>query len=239
MCFTYPLLEAGLDFLLSQMWTLPPRSWLARSAWGSAYGSYPSSLYVCGGLAAGDPRSDSTQGTWGPGLRLHIQSRPCQGPQPLSLGAPGPATRIGLGKGNKAKDRRQDRFKTWTSQIFISKPNDRMWTTELKGTLNVLTLHCQLGRAGVLPNLHTIHALILHRHLLDDQLAIAALAADLKALWGQDDIAAFVPADTTSGVGHGAVQHDTALLQDSLILQRFHYVHRDLWKGGNVIYKED
>lgn len=100
-----------------------------------------------------------------------------------------------------------------------------------KGCLLVrisLTLHCQFCRARILSNLHTVHALVFQCHLLDDQFAIAAFTADLKALGGQDDTDAFVPADATSGVGHGAVEDHTALLDGGLILQRFNDVDRKL-----------
>lgn len=77
-------------------------------------------------------------------------------------------------------------------------------------------------------DLHTVYAFIVQRHLLDDQFAITAFAADLKAFRGQDDIAALVPADATSGVGHRAVQENTALLQSGCVLQRFYDVNRKL-----------
>lgn len=91
-----------------------------------------------------------------------------------------------------------------------------------------LTLHCQFCRARVLPDLHAVRALVVQHHLLDDELAITALAADLEALGRQDDVAAFVPADAAPGVGHGAIEDHAALLEGRLILQRFHNVDRKL-----------
>lgn len=82
----------------------------------------------------------------------------------------------------------------------------------------LLTLHCEFCRACILSNLHTVRARIIQRHLLHDQFAVAALAADLEAFRGQDNAAAFVPADATSGVGHGAVEQNTRLLQGGRIL---------------------
>lgn len=71
--------------------------------------------------------------------------------------------------------------------------------------MDCLTLHCQFCRARTLSNLHTVGALVIQRNLLDDQFSVASLAADLKALRGQDDITAFVPSNAASGVGHCAV----------------------------------
>lgn len=94
--------------------------------------------------------------------------------------------------------------------------------------LEPLTLHGQLGRACVLSHLHAVCALVIQDHLLDDELTVTALAADLKALRGQDDVASFVPADAAPGVGHGAVQDHAALLQGRFVLQRLHDVDRKL-----------
>lgn len=80
----------------------------------------------------------------------------------------------------------------------------------------------------MLPDLDAVQALIVQSHVLDDQFAVTAFAADLEALRGQDDVAAFVPADAASGVRHGAVQDHPGLLQDGLILQRFYNVDGDL-----------
>lgn len=91
-----------------------------------------------------------------------------------------------------------------------------------------LTLHCQFSWAWILSNLHTVCASIIERHLLDDQFAIAAFTADLEVLRGQDDGAAFVPADATSGVGHCAVKDHAAHFKGSFVLQRFHDVDRKL-----------
>lgn len=43
-------------------------------------------------------------------------------------------------------------------------------------------------------------------------------------LGGQDDCAAFVPADATPGVGHGAVKNYAAHFKGGFVLQRFHDV---------------
>lgn len=91
-----------------------------------------------------------------------------------------------------------------------------------------LTLHCQFCRAWILSNLHAVGARIIKRHLLDYQFAITPFAADLKALGGQDDGAAFVPADATSGVGHGAIEDDATHFKGGFVLQRFYDVDRKL-----------
>lgn len=90
----------------------------------------------------------------------------------------------------------------------------------------------------MLSDLHAVRALVVQRHLLEDQFAIAAFAADLEAVGGQDDAAAFVPADAASGVGHGAVEEHAALLEGGRVLQRFHDVHGELWNGQSDFVKD-
>lgn len=103
---------------------------------------------------------------------------------------------------------------------------------------DLFTFHSQLGGACVVSDLHAVGAFVLQRHLLDDQFAVAAFAADLEAFGGQDDVDASVPADAAPGVGHGAVQDDAALLQGAGVLQRFHDVHRELWSTNSVKSKK-
>lgn len=80
----------------------------------------------------------------------------------------------------------------------------------------------------MLSNLHAVSARIIRRHLLDYQFAITPFAADLKALGGENDRAAFVPADATSGVGHGAVEDYATHFKCGCVLQRFYDVDRKL-----------
>lgn len=92
-----------------------------------------------------------------------------------------------------------------------------------------LTFHCQFCRAWVLSNLNAVCARVRQSHLSDVQFAVASFTADLKALGGQDDGAALVPADAASRVRHGAVEDHPALLKGGLILQRFYDADGQLW----------